>query len=66
MPEQEYRLTITANGQNHTVMLRQNYELNQGQDPDIQKFKNITSIIDGILLQKDEIRQLPKPTGGYL
>jgi hypothetical protein len=65
IPELEYRLTITANGQNHTVMLRQNYELNQGQDADIQKFKNIGSTIRGILSQEEEIKQLPKPEGGY-
>jgi hypothetical protein len=65
IPEQEYILTITANGEKHTVMLRQNYELNQGQDPDIHKFKNIGSTIRGILSQRDEIKQLPKPESGY-
>ncbi len=66
IPEKEYRLTITANGRNHTVLLRQNYELNQAQDTALQKFKNITAIIDGLLSQKEELKQLPKPRGGYL
>jgi hypothetical protein len=66
IPEKEYRLTITANGQNQTVMLRQNYELNQGQDPDLRRFKNITATINSVLSQREELQDLPKPKGGYL
>lgn len=66
IPEKEYKLTVTANGQTHIVMLRQNYELNQAQDIDLHKFKNITSTIDSILSQKEELKELPKPRGGYL
>lgn len=66
IPEKESRLTVTANGQNQTVMLRQNYELNQGQDPDLRRFRNITATIDNILSQREELQDLPKPKGGYL
>lgn len=66
IPENAYTLTIGANGQNHTVKLRQNYELNQGQDTDLHKFKNITTTIQSILSQKEELKNLPSPRCGYL
>lgn len=62
-PEQKITLTITTNGEQHSVHYREGY---YGNDKNLFKFKNITKTIQEILDKKEEVKNLPTPTCAYL
>jgi hypothetical protein len=63
MPEQVTTLTVTANGETHSVSHRDSYLGKQGDGLD--RFNNIVDTIQNTLDKKPEVRSIPKPNCGY-
>lgn len=64
-PEQDYSLSITANGQRHMVALTEIYELNHADDKNLEKFKAVSGTIQDILSHSPRLEGQPKPPCGY-
>jgi len=57
-------LTIKTANQTKTIKYRANYH--NPNDPELQKFLEVTDLIEQIIRQKEQEQGIPQPTCGYL